>query len=904
MKKFISRLIIAVFLFAFSENTFGISIGFSVKSSSCGAPDGRVAANASDGVGPYTYLWNTGAVTSKLEHVLPGTYTVTVTDLSGNTATGSVTVNANNDLLLNEETFAATGSDNNGYIEINIEGGQSPFQIQSACSGWTPSITQSLTPDFTITGLSGYSPSFIPGMGCNPSQHGIEYDVEVTDAGGCSSHIHKTIRAIGCYTSPVALPSCASTATGKIQDTIKFSQPPFQYLPAGVKVILKKLSNSSVVDSVIIQQQGMGHGFDAAYEIDSLLPGNYKVEYYLKNIYSQGPPSYLSVPFKTDTVAVASLGTNCGNVSGTVFFDTNGNCVKDPGEPALPNSVIEIQPGNHFTIADSSGQYEFSLGLGSYTVSHIPEYGAELISVCPSSGTQTIFVNSAQQLITLNFADSSSGKNLAADIQLTSLQPGNRGYMIVSAVNISATKTISDTLTVTFDTSLNVISSSQPYISYVPGELKFVVDSLHTFEKYITSVLVEVNPAAIAGAVMSAEVQLSSGADIDADNNHDFTERTLTSAKVPFRKTVFPSGFANLNYLPNSMKNLEFMIEFQNTGNDTAFTVSIVDSISQWLDVSSFEMIYSTHPLTTNISTDAITFLLDGIDLPDSSTDEIHSKGFLIYRIPQLQDNQAGVQIRGDAEIWMNGSGPVANDTCLLTIYDCDSLFTSPGVNILACENSTISFGSTPSVPAQMEWYMNGSLISTTSSITIPNISAGQHDITAFVNTPYCSASQMYVVNAATLPDAIFTIDGDTLTADPTGVSYQWYLEGVAIPGATDPVYIATTSGSYSLQVISFIGCVNMSLPTIVTITGIGTVAARGIAVFPNPGSNQLNFILPSAFNNTDISIFSMDGKLLLKEVAQSGELTTLNTSALLPGMYTVFIEQRGERYSTKWIKQ
>ncbi|MFM7217919.1 MAG: T9SS type A sorting domain-containing protein, partial [Bacteroidota bacterium] len=54
--------------------------------------NGSVTATASGGTPPYSYLWSNGATTATVFNLLPGTYTVTVTDQLGCTATATTTV--------------------------------------------------------------------------------------------------------------------------------------------------------------------------------------------------------------------------------------------------------------------------------------------------------------------------------------------------------------------------------------------------------------------------------------------------------------------------------------------------------------------------------------------------------------------------------------------------------------------------------------------------------------------------------------------------------------------------------------------------------------------------------------------------------------------------------------------
>src|SRR6185436_8758099 len=63
---------------------------------SCSGPDGSVSVTASGGTSTYTYFWSNGATTASVSSLPAGTYTVTVSDSHGCTASCSHTVNACN----------------------------------------------------------------------------------------------------------------------------------------------------------------------------------------------------------------------------------------------------------------------------------------------------------------------------------------------------------------------------------------------------------------------------------------------------------------------------------------------------------------------------------------------------------------------------------------------------------------------------------------------------------------------------------------------------------------------------------------------------------------------------------------------------------------------------------------
>ncbi|MFN8298203.1 MAG: SprB repeat-containing protein [Chitinophagales bacterium] len=126
-----------------------------------GDTSGNIDITANGGVPPYSYAWNTGATTEDLSGLLSGTYTATVTDNNGCTATISQTLAE--PVVLSSSVVGtnvlcygtATGS-----ADLTVTGGTQPYVFQ-----WS---TFEATED--ISGLSG----------------GLYY-VVITDNNGCQT---------------------------------------------------------------------------------------------------------------------------------------------------------------------------------------------------------------------------------------------------------------------------------------------------------------------------------------------------------------------------------------------------------------------------------------------------------------------------------------------------------------------------------------------------------------------------------------------------------------------------------------------------------------------------------------------------------------------------------------------
>ena len=86
-----------------------------------------IVLNATSGFS--SYVWSNGAITESMSVAVAGTYTVTVTNSDGCTATASTTI-PNMPLII--QTLNITNNNNyeepNGLISINACGGQPPYQ--------------------------------------------------------------------------------------------------------------------------------------------------------------------------------------------------------------------------------------------------------------------------------------------------------------------------------------------------------------------------------------------------------------------------------------------------------------------------------------------------------------------------------------------------------------------------------------------------------------------------------------------------------------------------------------------------------------------------------------------------------------------------------------------------------
>ena len=140
---------------------------------------------------------------------------------------------------------------------------------------------------------------------------------------------------------------------------------------------------------------------------------------------------------------------------------------------------------------------------------------------------------------------------------------------------------------------------------------------------------------------------------------------------------------------------------------------------------------------------------------------------------------------------------------------------------------------------------------------------AGNYYVTVTDNGNCTAASNHLPLNVHPYPPVSISVNGDTLLAY-NSVSYQWYLNGVAIPNANTPLWIATTSGSYTVLVTDANGCTALSLPVVITISGISDIAKESVSIYPNPNNSNLwNINLSNGWIGANCDVFDAEGRLV-----------------------------------------
>ena len=149
-------------------------------------------------------------------------------------------------------------------------------------------------------------------------------------------------------------------------------------------------------------------------------------------------------------------------------------------------------------------------------------------------------------------------------------------------------------------------------------------------------------------------------------------EQELRCAYDPNDKRVFPNRPDSLALLGEEML---YSIRFQNTGNDVADDVVVVDTLDTNLDLSTFTIINSSHPDLLEVVFDRaeqniVNFRFENIFLPDSTTNEPASNGHITYAITPKEGLPIDTEITNTAFIYFDFNPPIITNTTSSTLVD------------------------------------------------------------------------------------------------------------------------------------------------------------------------------------------------------------------------------------------
>ncbi len=152
---------------------------------------------------------------------------------------------------------------------------------------------------------------------------------------------------------------------------------------------------------------------------------------------------------------------------------------------------------------------------------------------------------------------------------------------------------------------------------------------------------------------------LTQFADEDGEPYLDMDCRENIGSYDPNSKEASPRG-ATAAHLIEQNTDIEYQINFQNYGSDTAFTVVIRDTLDNNLNINTLELGASSHAYTWSLENrSTLKVIFDKINLTTQKQNDSLSQGYVRYRIAQNPDLPYGTSLTNRAGIYFDFNKPI-----------------------------------------------------------------------------------------------------------------------------------------------------------------------------------------------------------------------------------------------------
>lgn len=705
-----------------------ITVPITPVPATCTDTNGAMIAFGSGGTPPYSYLWSNGATTESITGLGAGYYSVNVTDANGCIGSGSGYVGTSTPITVTYTANPSLCTSPSGNATISPSGGTLPYTIL-----WYTTPPQT---GLTATALSAgnYSFKVTDAVGClqtgtvtvppidiislsftsNPALCMLSNgSMTVTPTGGVTPYTYSW--NTGATTASITGAS-SGTYILTVTDNLGCSVTKYPYLPDYSPMSLGLTSTPS---SCIFANDGtiaatpMGgtppytYGWSSGATTGTItgLPyGPYWVN--VSDATGCTASDYTYLPY--------AAGTDCYcTIAGTVYCDTNHNCIQDPGETGIPNVQIYCS-GMGYTYTDAAGHYSILVPTGTYTVSETV-LAFYPLSPCQSNNIVVSTTAATGCVDSINFANV---MDTIHDMHISTWDyskaiPGST-YSQITLISNDGTVPESSVLSVynpdgqLFAPSISPsgIFSGSPYVYNTAGT--FPTINPGETDVFFMNYSVPTNIPLYTVVVFRDSVAYTGPmsnwlSDYSPWDNVNYYRTAIGISHDPNFKEVLPQGVGPTGLITYADSTLEYMVHFQNTGSAPAQNIIVIDTLDNNLDWTSMRPEYMSAACKVTLKQygayKVAKFTFNNIYLPTKASDPTHSNGMFTYTIKTNSGLPLGTQFRNRASIYFDYNAPVMTNSTLNTLGE-----STTAANNIPTAGKTNSFNIYPN-PANMSFY-------------------------------------------------------------------------------------------------------------------------------------------------------------------------------------------------------
>lgn len=396
-----------------------------------------------------------------------------------------------------------------------------------------------------------------------------------------------------------------------------------------------------------------------------------------------------------DTLYLNNYGTvpvpapcSYGDVSGKVYVDANADCVFNAGDTPL-NGVFILHMtdvtnplGSHSIgggiQTNASGDYSAQLQqtwMTDYTVS-LPSHYPFIFPLSPCAAASHTYTALPQA--GADFPLQCADIDVSTGIYHTGAVRPAIPFILSPRVQNEGCDAATGTLKLVLDARVtyNAALSTNPPAAVSGDTLTWNYANLTNlalggyWNTFISGLHLTPDPSVNIGDTLCFRLSASVPAnDINPANNESRLCVSVVNSYDPNIKEVTPKGTGPQGFIPASVHELTYTVHFQNTGNAPAIDVRVQDSLSVHIDPASLRILASSHAMSPMwLSPGVVSFQFSQINLPDSSSNEPASHGFVTFKVRLRGTVQPGDEIPNRAHIYFDTNPPVITNTALNTI--------------------------------------------------------------------------------------------------------------------------------------------------------------------------------------------------------------------------------------------
>ena len=220
------------------------------------------------------------------------------------------------------------------------------------------------------------------------------------------------------------------------------------------------------------------------------------------------------------------------------------------------------------------------------------------------------------------------------------------------------------TVFLTKDPSLTWLGFSETPAKITGDTVRWILPEIApgSFARFSVTLRVDPGTALATLLYFSARATLDNLFDPDAANNTELVVVQVLGSYDPNDKSVEPAGPVTPDAVANG-QSLTYTVRFQNTGTFPAEFVRITDTLSSGLDLSTLRVLATSHPMEWSLEDNVVKFYFADIQLPDSTSDEPGSHGFVKFSLLMRPELQKGDAVENFADIYFDFNTPVRTNT-------------------------------------------------------------------------------------------------------------------------------------------------------------------------------------------------------------------------------------------------